>query len=126
MTGGGNLATLQKNSILADSTGAELPAPVSMSVGEEVIWSSNTGRVSSGKMMGTVIAEKDTISISWGVLTKFQIEEIEKKIPKGFIKLYLFGEEYEVYRGTLTKEALGYIGDGIFYYKSASTDIVER
>lgn len=30
------------------------------------------------------------------------------------------------YRGTLTKEVLGYIGDGIFYYKSASVSIIQK
>ena len=77
-------------------------------------------------MVGTAIAEKQTVTINWGILTKAEIKKIETNIPKGFIKLYFLGEELEVYRGTLTKEALGYIGDGIFYYKSASTDIVER
>lgn len=119
------MALIEK-SVLADSTGDELPSPVSMSVGEEIIWSENTGRVSSGKAMGTAIAEKQTVSIGWGILTKSEIEKIESKMPKGFIKLYVFGKLYEVYRGTLTKEALGYIGDGKFYYRSASVDIVER
>jgi len=30
------------------------------------------------------------------------------------------------YRGTLTKEHLGYIGDGTYYYKSASVSIVQK
>lgn len=117
---------LSATSILADETGVELPAPVSMSVGDEIIWSENAGRVTSGRMVGTVIAEKRTVAISWGVLTKAEVDRIESKIPKGFVKLYILGEKYEVYRGALTKEVLGYIGDGIFYYRSAATDIVER
>lgn len=117
---------LIKESILADAAGEELPSPVSMSVGEEIVWSENAGRTSNARMVGTVIAEKKTVSLAWGVLSKKEIQEIEKRIPKGFIKVYILGELYEVYRGTLTKEVLGYIGDGIFYYKSASTDIIQR
>ena len=30
------------------------------------------------------------------------------------------------YRGTLSKEQIGWLSDGIFYYKSASVDIVQR
>ena len=30
------------------------------------------------------------------------------------------------YRGTLSKEQLGWLNDGIFYYKSVSVDIVQR
>ena len=97
-----------------------------MTVGKETLWSANTKRTTSGRTVGTVIAEKDTVSINWGVLTKAQINVIENKIPKGFIKLRIFGKLYEVYRGTLNEEAMGYIGDGVFYYRSASTDIVER
>ncbi len=117
---------IKEDSILADGNGVELPSPDSMTVGDEILWSANTGRVTSGKMMGTVIAEKETVSINWGILTKAAMEKIEERIPKGYIKMYILGNLYEVYRGTLTKEVLGYIGDGIFYYKSASTDVVER
>lgn len=117
---------LNSNTILADKTGEELPSPVSVSVGNEIIWSSNTGRVSSGKMVGTAIAEKMTVTITWGILTQAEVNKIENKMPKGFVKMYFLGEELEVYRGTLTKDVLGYIGDGVLYYKSATTDIIER
>lgn len=117
---------LKKDSILADSSGDELPTPVSMSIGEEIVWSANAGRVASGKMQGTVVTEKDTTNISWGILTEAEIKTLEKKFPKGFHKCYILGQLYEVYRGTLTKELLGYIGDGVLYYRSASVDIIER
>lgn len=117
---------VSEKSILADETGEELPSPVSMSVGDEIVWSSNAGRTASALMVGTAIAEKKTVSLTWGILTKSQMAEIEKKIPKGWVKMYILGTLYTVYRGTLTKEVKGYIGDGIFYYSSASTDIVER
>ena len=52
-----------------------LPAPTSITVNDEIIWTSDTGRT---------------------------------------------------YRGTLSKEQIGWLSDGIFYYKSASVDIVQR
>lgn len=115
-----------ENSILATEAGTELPTPVAISTGKEVIWSANTGRTASGRMVGTVLAEKETVTITWGVLTKAEFNSIEQKMPSGFIKIKVFGDTLEVYRGTLNAEALGYIGDGIFYYRSASTDLVER
>lgn len=117
---------LSKKSILADEAGEELPSPVAISVGDEIIWSANAGRVSSGLMLGTMIAEKKTVSISWGILTSAEVKDLESKIPAGFIKLHILGQLFSVYRGTLNKEVLGYIGDGTFYYRSASTDIIER
>lgn len=117
---------ISAESILASAAGEELPSPVALSIGDEVIWSENTGRTSSGYAVGTAIAEKKTVTITWGILSKAEIEKIEAAIPKGFIKIYILGQMYEVYRGTLTKEVMGYIGDGIFYYRNASTDIVER
>lgn len=38
-----------------------LPAPVEISVNDEIIWSSNTGRLASGEMAGDVIAEKKDV-----------------------------------------------------------------
>ena len=48
--------------------GQELPAPVSIKVDDEIIWSSSTGRALDGTMLGDVVAKKKTLSISWGVL----------------------------------------------------------
>lgn len=48
----------------------ELPAPVSMSVADEIIWSSDTGRTLTGTMVGDVVAEKKNLSIKWNWLTE--------------------------------------------------------
>lgn len=108
-----------------------LPAPVSMSVGNELIWSTDTGRTLTGKMMGDVIAEKKTLSISWGILEEAEYNLIKNNLEKGFFPVsFRTGKEtlatIESYRGTLTEEILGDVGDGYFYYKSTSVDIVQR
>ena len=38
---------------------AVLPAPDTLSIGDEIIWSSSTGRTLSGYMTGDVVAEKN-------------------------------------------------------------------
>ena len=43
-----------------------LPSPVSISVNDEIIWTSDTGRTLSGKMVGDPVAEKKTVSVKWG------------------------------------------------------------
>ena len=32
----------------------------------------------------------------------------------------------EAYRGTLTKEHYGYLGDGNYYYRTVSVDVIQR
>lgn len=47
-----------------------LPAPVSLSVNDELIWTSDTGRTLSGRMVGDVIAEKKIYQSSGDFLQK--------------------------------------------------------
>lgn len=54
-----------------------LPAPTSLSVNDEIIWSSDTGRTLSGRMVGDPVAQKKTVSLKWEYLT-----EAEEKIIK--------------------------------------------
>ena len=107
-----------------------LPAPVSITTADELIWSSDTGRTMSGLMIGDVIAEKKTISVKWEFLTASDTAIIKNNLCSGFFPLTLFddGERntIEVYRGTLTKEHLGNLGDGNYYYRSVTCDIVQR
>lgn len=109
----------------------KLPSPTEISSSDEILWSSNTGRsTSSGKMLGDVIAEKQTFSIKWGVLTRAEYLTIKNNIKSGFHKIqFVFDDEtveLSFYRGTISSEHLGYIGDGIYYYRSVSCDIVEQ
>jgi hypothetical protein len=47
-----------------------LPAPTSLSVNDEIIWSSDTGRTLSGRMVGDPVAQKKTVSLKWEYLTE--------------------------------------------------------
>lgn len=112
------------------SGGIVLPAPVSITVNDELIWTSETGRVMSGEMVGTVVAQKKNIGLKWGVLTESEMNLIKSKLCTGFFP-FTFRDDgamltITAYRGTLSKEQLGWLSDGIFYYKSASVDIIQR
>lgn len=108
----------------------QLPAPATISVGDEILWSSNTGRSSTGKMIGDVIAEKETLSIKWQYVTASQKNVIKAALSTGFypIEINIDGNPYSitVYRGTLKSEAMGKLDDGIYYFREISVDIVEQ
>lgn len=108
----------------------KLPVPDEITINNEIIWSSNTGRSSTGKMIGDVIAEKNTLGISWkGIRTSFEYKQIKAGLVAGFfpLKIQIDEEPMEIisYRGTLSARARGKIGD-TYYYDSISTDIVEQ
>lgn len=107
-----------------------LPAPSTISVGDEILWSSNTGRASTGKMIGDVIAEKETLSIKWQYMTAADKNTIKTSLSTGFypVEINIDGNPYNitVYRGTLKYEAMGKLADGIYYFKEISVDIIEQ
>lgn len=65
----------------------ELPAPVSIKVDDEIIWSSSTGRALDGTMLGDVVAEKKTLSINWGILKEDEMALIKNKLIAGFFPI---------------------------------------
>ncbi len=108
----------------------ELPAPIKMSVSDEIIWSANTGRsTDSGKMIGDVIAEKKTLDVEWGVLTAAELKTITSNLKSGFhpISFYDDGSFITItsYRGTLKKDYLGYFG-GVHYYNNVTVSIIQQ
>ena len=117
--------------LIIKANGVVLPSPTEITSTNEIIWSSNTGRTTtSGKMLGDVIAEKETFSIKWGVLTREEQRKIINNMKPGFYPIsFVFNDEtitLDSYRGTITSQHLGYVGDGTYYYKSVSCDIIEQ
>lgn len=110
--------------------GVTLPSPISLSISDEIIWSSQTGRTAAGNMVGDVIAEKKNISINWGILTSSEYALIKSNLAAGFLPFTFLaadiGFTITAYRGTLSCEVLGELGDGTFYLKSASVSIVQQ
>lgn len=108
----------------------ELPSPDEISTDDELIWSEETGRVASGKMVGDVIAEKKTLSITWGILTESQVKLIAQNLKSGFFPITFKDNgtfiTIPAYRGTLSKEHIGTLSDGIYYYRSVTCDLVQQ
>lgn len=107
-----------------------LPSPVKMTVNDEIIWSSDTGRTLDGTMMGDVVAEKKNLGIEWAWLTEEEVALIKSNLIAGFFPItfrdYGVDITIESYRGTISKDVAGYIGDSSFYYRSVTVDIVQR
>ena len=62
--------------------GVKMPTPAleGMTISSEKIWSSDTGRAASGKMVGTIVAIKTTVKIKWPALTQDQVKTIENAV----------------------------------------------
>lgn len=106
-----------------------LPSPTEISTTDEIIWSSNTGRSTSGKMIGDVVAEKKTIEIKWGVLTETQLNTIKTNLLSGFHSFTLTIDNIPTtitgYRGNIVSSILGTFG-GVTYRKDASVTIIQQ
>lgn len=116
--------------LVIKANGVKLPSPSKITSTNEIIWSSATGRSSTGKMLGDIVAEKQTFSIVWEFLTKAQQKQIVKYMKAGFFPVqFIFDDEtveLSSYRGTITNEHLGYVGDGNYYFRSVTCDVIER
>ena len=81
-------------------------------------------------MVGDVVAEKKKVSIGWEFLTDQEVKLIKDNLVSGFFPFTFFDDgldmTIESYRGTLSKEHLGPVGDGYYYYRSARVNIVQR
>lgn len=111
------------------ANGVSLPSPTEVSTTDEVIWSSNTGRSTSGKMIGDVVAEKQTFEIKWGVITEAEFQLIRRNIRSGFhpFTLTIDGTDTTItsYRGNIVSPILGTFA-GVTYRKEASVTIIQQ
>ena len=117
--------------IYAGGSKTKLPSPTLLKVDNEIIWSSTTGRTSTGKMVGDVIAEKKTVDITWECLRDAELAVIRKTMKAGFFEFWLpdCGElvKITVYRGTISSEDRGEIGDGLgHWYKTVTCSVIQQ
>ena len=113
----------------------ELPSPVAVKKSKELIWSQNTGRAQSGsnqaKMIGDVVAEKETYNIKWGIITDANLSTITTNLPKGFFYFAMASDlasakahPIKCYRSQIDYEVLP-VGSTI-YIKDATVDVIEQ
>ena len=99
----------------------------------EKVWSSNTGRTASTRMVGTILGIKKTVSISWPPLTQDEMELIEAQISNAaspFVTVVITlpdggSESMECYFGTPSFKEWSYIG-GQWMCTDAKVDAIER
>lgn len=115
-------------SIVIKSGSTTLPSPDNIAIADEIIWSSNTGRSTSGLMIGDVVAEKTTFAITWGVLTKAQRNLIRNCLQSGFHPFTIIEDgtttTIDAYRSTLQSEA--FVAGGQTYYKNTQVSIIQQ
>ena len=62
--------------------GVKMPTPAAegITISSEKIWSSDTGRTATGKMVGTIVDIKTTVKITWPPLSMAEVKKIENVI----------------------------------------------
>ena len=114
--------------------GVQLPSPTQISEGNTKVWSENTGRSVTAKMIGDIKALKNKLTITWEVLTLEQVNLLKQCFNdinnpfKGFRFDWNDGTNYcsfQHYSGDLSLEFLGCV-DGVPYWRTVSVDIIEQ
>ena len=99
----------------------------------EKVWSSNTGRTASTRMVGTILGIKKTISFSWPPLTQAERDRIEAQVSNTsapFVPVEITlpdggTERTECYFGTPSFKEWEYIG-GQWMCTDGKVDAIER
>lgn len=113
------------------SNGTVMPSPTSLQTTHEIIWSSDTGRsTASGLMLGDVIAEKKTFSVTWEFLDQTERQTIINNLVTGFFPVsfdFGGGLYYQVsaYRSTINEDYAGCFG-GTNYWRSISVQLIQQ
>ena len=69
--------------MIINGTTVKTPKQGGITITDEPIWSSKTGRGTSGKMLGEIVAWKTTIAVTWGPLTFSESKKIRNAIKAG-------------------------------------------
>lgn len=110
----------------------ELPSPVSLKPSFETIWSEDTGRAQSGenkaKMIGSVVANKRTYAIKWGIISSAELSSIRNLLHSGFFYFDIgaspSSEPSKYYRSEITGDIIQ-VGS-TFYYKDVSVSVIQQ
>ena len=111
----------------------KMPTPITVNFTNNKLWSANTGRTASGKMVGDIIGIKKTISITWQGLKPSEVDKINNYISStlhSFFKVKILDETFEeknytVYASDSTYEILGWDTKRRIV-KNLAVDLVEQ
>ena len=116
--------------------GVVLPKPAvgGITIGYKKIWSKNTGRGSTGLMVGDIVAIKQTVDIKWTDITTDEYNTIHNIVDnkqKAFVSLTLKrnsadpGDTITIYTGDTTYP-IDHIHEDETYYADITINFVEQ
>lgn len=108
--------------------GVTMPTPSGVKTTTEAIWSSDTGRTMAGKMTGSKVAEKKTVSVSYNLMTAAQLSTLKTNTNKAFFPISITGvaSNLTVYRGDFDEGDLVRIKDGTFRRQNVTINFIEK
>lgn len=122
------------SSLKIDGIAVPEPAHNGLTFTKEPIWSSNTGRGATGKMLGDIIGYKFKLQIKWPALSQEQTSLINQAInSKAFFDVEFIdptnsnGDKItkSFYAGTPTYPVYSYV-DGLPRYVGVGVDLIEQ
>lgn len=112
--------------------GVAMPTPSKVDRQLEKIWSEDVGRAASGRMLGTMVAEKTKFSFSWSCLTFAQAETLWAAVAgTEFVELTITDysgtiRTYTGYFGELSAGDYSWAGPGLRVVTDVSVSFVEQ
>lgn len=91
----------------------------------EKIWSKNTGRVTTGKMTGDIIAVKLKLQVKYPILSTAQRNKLNNAIKDAFFTVKYQGITYKMYAGTPTYPLYSTV-DSLPRYTGIGVDLIEQ
>ena len=126
------MATITASDLYINGVKMPDPALEGITISKEKIWSSNAGRTTSGKMVGTKVAVKTTLKIKWPTLTPAQVAVIENAVTNGpaFVPVSFTDATgttvtKTMYFGTPSYTVYSW-ADGVQYIKDVTVDGIEQ
>ena len=95
------------------------------------IWSSNTGRGATGKMLGDIIARKYTLRAQWAKLTQTQLTSLENAIGSdAFFSVTFVNEKgantTKTFYGADPTYTVKKFVNGVAVYENVSIELIEQ
>ena len=125
------MATITASDLYINGVKMPDPALEGITISKEKIWSSNAGRTTSGKMVGTVVAVKTTLKIKWPPLTPAQTAVVENAVSGSAFVPVTFTDATgstvtkTMYFGTPSYTVYSW-ADGVQYIKDVTVDGIEQ
>lgn len=112
-----------------------LPSPTEVKPSHEIIWSEDTGRAQAGvnraKMIGSVVDEKMSYSVQWGIISGTEFNLIKSKLAPGFFYFAVAtsassaqANAKSFYRSEISYDFLQ-VGSTV-YYKNVAVQVIQQ